>query len=363
MCAYHGDGDGVRPESESPASGGDGQVQNDDIRIDNDAEGVEAAKSQSKEVNEVAVAIEEEFPAVSSKALEPSEERSSWLRQLDWRLVFYGVVTCCYFVYRNQAPSMFTPAAFRFSWNDAWGLLFLAAFVVTRRASCLVYAINPVRNLIMVAAQSLVPNWQESRVNPEFYRNIASACIQLSCALLMKLLVKPQPIGAGTAFAERTPCCDEKKPRLQRYSRHLMTALLGITAVGAIALAARKQTDEFADWLSEDHGLKILMSLVLGISEEVTWRDVYMADNNNCLQAFTWGMNHLVAGEGMSNPWLYGAVSGGYAFALGVTEYRAVRFLNHAAVEYFVIDNLVKPEGHPVWDAANLARRLFETLA
>eukprot|EP00434_Breviolum_minutum_P003172 symbB.v1.2.002791.t1/scaffold150.1/size295742/10 len=111
------------------------------------------------------------------------------------------------------------------------------------------------------------------------------------------------------------------KSCLKKWLKRFVNLLLVTTGVAAVAIALEKQTDHFRTLHTEDHGWKIIFSVLLGMAEEVTWRTVYMADNNNSIQALTWGINHIVAGTGMKNPWLYGLVSGSYAFCLGVTPY------------------------------------------
>mmetsp|Transcript_4877 Transcript_4877/g.8706 ORF Transcript_4877/g.8706 Transcript_4877/m.8706 type:complete len:340 (-) Transcript_4877:327-1346(-) len=269
---------------------------------------------------------------------------------------WYAFVTICYWFYRSQAPSMFTPDIFYVRLQDAVALLFVVSFAFTRKASYLVYAINPVRNCLMVALQEAIPSLQHKKVGPEFYRNIASALTQLSCAMLIYYLVKPQPIGTGTLLQEKLHCMGTDFEDKRASAKKAVTFLLTLTGLITVVLALQKQSRDFTDFDIENHGWKILFSLALGAGEEVTWRDVYMADNNNSIQAFTWGVNHVVAGVGMSNPWLYGLVSGGYAFTLGITDHRVARCLHHAAVEYFVIDNLIKPAGHDTWLAESVRR-------
>ena len=60
----------------------------------------------------------------------------------------------------------------------------------------------------------------------------------------------------------------------------------------------KKMTSTPSGYRLKDHGWKIILSIVplslssafgtralrLGIAEEVTWRSVYMADNNNSIQ-------------------------------------------------------------------------------
>ncbi|CAE7223168.1 unnamed protein product [Symbiodinium natans] len=270
-------------------------------------------------------------------------------------------MTVVYFVYRSQELSIFTPHAYELQPSDAIGLLFVASFLVARKPSYLIYAINPFRNVILVGLQEVFPILSETRPNPEYYRNIASATVQLLCGLAILAFTTPQPIGTGTSWALQVwglgfrallRLCQSFAPA----GAKTVNTLLLLTAVAATVSALEKQSESFTNFMSEDHGLKIIFSVLLGISEEVSWREVYMADNNNSLQAFTWGMNHVVAGTGMDNPLVYGLVSGGYAFLLGATDFRSLRYFHHAAVEYFVIDNLVRPEGHEIWLTMSVRR-------
>ena len=109
-----------------------------------------------------------------------------------------------------------------------------------------------------------------------------------------------------------------------------------------MVLACVQHTDGLTG-AGADHGYKLLLALLLGVSEEVSWREAFLEDTSNFSQAFVWGVNHLVVGEGMSNPWLYGFVAFIYAYLLGVSRLRAVRYANHSAIEYLIMDNLVKP--------------------
>ncbi|CAJ1340328.1 unnamed protein product [Effrenium voratum] len=266
-----------------------------------------------------------------------------------------------YFVYRSQEPSIFTPMAFELRWADLTGLLFVLSFAVTRKPSYLIFAINPWRNVILVGLQGLFPILRETQTNPEYYRNILSASVQLLSGLCILAFTKPQPIGLGTIWQKQVPCfeiecLETRKSCLEKWTQRVVNFLLVVSGILATALALEKQSAGFSDFMSEDHGWKIIMSVVLGISEEVSWRQVFMADNNNTLQAWVWGMNHVVAGTGMDDPLTYGLVSGAYAFLLGISRFISLRYFHHAAVEYFVIDNLVKPEGHPIWLAQSLRR-------
>jgi len=305
---------------------------------------------------------------VESVKKEP--ETSAEPQQLKDRLAmgWYLATTVVYFVYRSQELSIFTPHAYTVRPIDAIAcLLFVGSFLVTRKPSYLIYAINPFRNVVLVALQEMFPLLSETRVNPEYYRNIASASVQLLCGLAILAFTKPQPIGSGKSWALQVPCLDaacclQHRSRWKKGVACTVNILLLVTAIAATAIALEKQSEGFTNFMSEDHGLKIMFSVLLGISEEVSWREVYMADNNNSLQAFTWGMNHVVAGTGMDNPLVYGLVSGSYAFLLGITDFRSLRYFHHAAVEYFVFDNLVKPEGHEIWLTMSV-RRLYGVFA
>lgn len=265
-------------------------------------------------------------------------------------MAWYVLMTLLYFVYRSQEKSIFTPEAFQLRWHDLVGVLFLLSFLLLRKPSYLVYAINPFRNVVLVAFQLFFPRLRDPETNPEYYRNILSASIQLCTATAIWWCTTPQPIGSGTCWKAEMPCLEKsRRSCLKKWLKRFVNLLLVTTGVAAVAIALEKQTDHFRTLHTEDHGWKIIFSVLLGMAEEVTWRTVYMADNNNSIQALTWGINHIVAGTGMKNPWLYGLVSGSYAFCLGVTPYVTLRSFHHSAVEYFVIDNLVKPEGHPIW--------------
>mmetsp|Transcript_37763 Transcript_37763/g.85177 ORF Transcript_37763/g.85177 Transcript_37763/m.85177 type:complete len:366 (+) Transcript_37763:1-1098(+) len=254
--------------------------------------------------------------------------------------VTYAIVSCGYFVYRSRGSPTFTHHAFRLKPNDAWGILFAIMFGITRRASYLVYAINPFRNLVLVALQEMFTNLQVEETGPEFWRDIISTVVQLSSALLIKRLVAPKPIGLGTQVTRAMPFASDFAHRLLSL---IFTAVFVISALVMVFLGAKQHTDDFANYgFSDFHGRKIVLAVLLGTSEEVTWREAYLDDNNNFLQAFTWGMNHLVVGEGMDNPFVYGLVSFLYAFVLGLSEYRLARYSNHSAIEYLIMDNLVK---------------------
>eukprot|EP00439_Symbiodinium_sp_Y106_P077301 s767_g16.t1 len=290
-------------------------------------------------------------------------ETSAEPQQLKDRLAmgWYLATTVVYFVYRSQELSIFTPHAYTVRPIDAIAcLLFVGSFLPR---SYLIYAINPFRNVVLVALQEMFPLLSETRVNPEYYRNIASASVQLLCGLAILAFTKPQPIGSGKSWALQVPCLDaacclQHRSRWKKGVACTVNILLLVTAIAATAIALESLTcfpfqahvrysgtaarvslngtmTTLQGW---DHGLKIIFSVLLGISEEVSWREVYMADNNNSLQAFTWGMNHVVAGTGMDNPLVYGLVSGSYAFLLGITDFRSLRYFHHAAVEYFVIE-------------------------
>lgn len=286
--------------------------------------------------------------------VEPSTQEKVPETSRKQKEVWYVLMTMLYFVYRSQEESIFTPKAFSLRWNDLVGLIFIVSFLLTRKPSYLVYAINPFRNVVMILLQTIWPRMKAEETNPEYYRNISSASIQLCSACAIWFLTTPQPIGVGTRWALEMPCLDTSCLRgrmscLKKWLTRVVNFLLIATGIAAVLMALEKQTHGFHSLHTEDHGWKIILSVVLGVAEEGTWRNVYMADNNNSMQAFTWGVNHIVAGTGMNNPWVYGVVSGSYAFCLGVTPYVTLRFFHHAAVEYFVIDNLVKPEGHPIW--------------
>lgn len=316
---------------------------------------VEHSVNEVNEITEVQVKIEDPEPAKDPKEdeVEVATERE-WTFRKKLLMAWYLAMTVVYFVYRSQEISIFTPAAFELRWQDSAGLLFALSFLMTRKPSYLIYAINPFRNVLLVMLQAIFPELSERRTNPEYYRNICSASIQLCCGCAIWFFTTPQPIGDGTSWALQMPCLDgpclrERRPCFQKWFIRVVNSLLLLTGIAATVIALEEQTDSFRTLHTEDHGWKIILSIVLGISEEVSWRSVYMADNNNSIQAFTWGMNHVVAGTGIDNPWVYGIVSAAYAFLLGVSPSVGLRCFNHAAVEYFVIDNLVKPEGHPIW--------------
>ena len=122
-----------------------------------------------------------------------------------------------------------------------------------------------------------------------------------------------------------------------------LTVIFVLAGVVLFGISLDKHTAHFTSW-GAYHGYKILLAIPLGISEEVSWREAHLEDTNNLYQALVWGLNHLVVGEGMSSPWLYGFITLVFAFALGLVpkKFRAARYWVHVMIEYFVMDNLVR---------------------
>ena len=369
-------------------------------------------------------------------------------RSLTAQRIVWLIVSTCYFLYRARGKPTFTLEAFSIGENDLWAILFVVAFVSTRRRMYLVYAINPLRNLLLLAMQAATIDpprinssaFTEEAPEAEFKRDIASAAIQLGSGLV---------IACGLAAHAKNICIDWSSPTLgstlpgwccvvcrrcqghhghmpleqeQQHHHHQQqqqqqekeeeqddkrlaapaalpqdddddeidpedparaiggrggagdrqSLLLGVwlrvgaslstcwgktkfavavilllQTVGLTLFAMNTHTCGFSSLTTRNHGYKVVLSILLGVSEEVSWREAYMGDSDNLLQAFVWGMNHLVVGEGMSSPVLYGLVSFLYAFILGMCDSKVIRYGSHAAIEYFVISNLVKESPLP----------------
>lgn len=301
----------------------------------------------------------------STSSGEGSVEKESKKKWRDWpsrrlsigegqeMLLFFLFGIPLYEFYRSRGAPTFELTPFSLSYNDLFGLSFLLLFLLTRRPSYLVFAINPARNGLLKALQASVPHLRLEEVNPEFYRNIVSSSFQLLSAFAIAMLATPRPIAFKFLLGREAQinCVPSKgEGRFASVCENsaknrfgiIVAALLVSAGVGCTVYALIRHTDNFTDWLSEDHGLKIILALLLGVSEEVTWREACMNDTNNLVQAAIWGLNHFVVGEGMDDPLVYGIATFGYAWALGVCPYRLPRYFSHVAIEYLVMDNLVQ---------------------
>ena len=269
-----------------------------------------------------------------------SREKNVLIKVLSTHAVLI-VSTCVYFVYRARGSPTFTKEPFQVKPNDAFGLFFLAAFLFTKRGVHLIYAINPARNVFLLAIQTIFPSLSASGIaEVEFQRDVVSAAFQLSFAYSVLTFVRLCPIGKeGSQIRKAVPFASTRaNVILDRF----FTALFFVSSGILFFLGLRNHTENFTQ-LGKNHGYKILLSILLGISEEVTWREATLRDTNNTIQAIIWGVNHLVVGEGMNSPVLYGVVSFVYAFALGASQLKSARYANHVGIEYFIMDNLIKP--------------------
>ena len=110
----------------------------------------------------------------------------------------FFAVTALYVFYRSQgSPTFCSPTCdpFSLSLNDFWGLLFVATFLATGKRFYLVYAINPLRNLVLVALQAAIPELAVSSPLAEFQRDIVSAFLQLGLGLCIVFALPSRPIS------------------------------------------------------------------------------------------------------------------------------------------------------------------------
>ena len=125
------------------------------------SEALSVASSAPPETDSVQLEIEakaetSDSPPPGPSGLSSKKALTKYLGKLvelenNWHL-FFAVICSCYFVYRSQGKPTFTTAPFSVGLNDAWGVLFLAAFAVTRRRTYLVFLINPLRNVLLLLA-------------------------------------------------------------------------------------------------------------------------------------------------------------------------------------------------------------------
>ena len=83
----------------------------------------------------------------------------------------------------------------------------------------MVYAINPFRTLLLVLFQALIPELIREETNPEYYRNILSASIQLLSATLIwrlrsseRLKEACRTLERGVSFAQMSQKASFKDP-------------------------------------------------------------------------------------------------------------------------------------------------------
>lgn len=263
----------------------------------------------------------------------------------DERFFIFGFATVAYLWYRSQAAATFDLNPFCLQWNDLWGLLFIACFVWTRRATYLIYSVNPIRDLILVAIQWQNPSMASRDYQTELYRDIISAVVQLSIGLLVLHKVRKQPIGKGTKWADLIPGYPDTEAVSSTRRLTFMVIILALSTPFIFFVGAEiiRYDLYLSDSKLSEVMLKLCMAVPLGMSEEVSWREVVLRDSNNSLAAVIWGLDHLVAGEGeISNPYLYGIAAVSYAFTMGfIRLYKIPRYFNHASVEFIALQSLI----------------------
>ena len=252
----------------------------------------------------------------------------------------FSAVTVAYFVYRSQGAPTFTLEPFTVRANDLYGALFFAAFVLTRRRAYLVYAINPMRNGVLVCLQYASPGGAlaTETVQSEFWRDVLSAAFQMLCGGIIAYSLLARPFAPTLRHLLDTGSAAPTK-HTPAHKRNV-DFLLYFQAGACFCYALSQHTTGFTVYDSLIWW-KFLLAVVLGVAEEITWREAFMADTSWTLQAFVWGVNHLVVGEGMSSPWLYGLLAALYAMVLGSTEDRYARYASHIAIEFVVMDRLI----------------------
>ena len=271
---------------------------------------------------------------------DPPKELSYWRKMERWHTSL-AVSSIVYFVYRSQGSPTFTKYPFEVKPNDMFGLFFIFMFLLTKKATHLIFAINPARNVFMVLLQSIFRRLDISgETTEEYIRDVISAAFQLTLAYSIRRFCVLRKIGKNTGWEHRVPYASA---HLNKTADKIISFILCASAIVLVVLSLKKHTENFTSLGQPYHGFKVALAVLLGISEEVTWREACLDDSNNAAQSFIWGMNHLVVGEGMDNPFVYGFVSLVYAFALGVCKTRWMRYLHHASIEYFIMDNLISP--------------------
>ena len=243
-----------------------------------------------------------------------------------------------YLWYRSNSLATFDETPFLLQLNDIWGLVFLLAFAVTRRVTYLIYAINPIRDLVLASAEYVVPALAARDWNEEMARDILPAWLQHGIGLASLHYIRKQPIGRGTELGKLVPFADSDGPAVRNVTFWLLVVALSTPAIFVCVLAyVGDITARNMVWYRII--LKLCLSIPLGMSEEICWREVVLLDTNNVIQTLVWGIDHVVSGEGYPlNKYLYGVVACTYGFALGVMHhYRLPRFFNHTMVEFLCI--------------------------
>jgi len=257
---------------------------------------------------------------------------------LQVRSNLFVFATMVYLYYRSIAKPTFDLNPFCVDPSGALGLVFIACFAATRRRTYLIYAVNPFRDVVLSAMQWIDPSLALRDERAELIRDTISALLQLACGLVALLYVVPQPMGRGTRWRRLVPFLEA-----EGRSQKVLTRILVITAmIGPIVMFVVGHEMGYLNITDNYMALKIAMVIPLGMSEEISWREVVLQDTNNAIAALVWGTDHLVGGEGMSNPYLYGLVAVIYGFLLGIlSPYRFPRYFSHASVEFVMMNSLI----------------------
>lgn len=285
--------------------------------------------------------------------MSPSERQSKIQKAFNkpGQKVLFGAATLAYLWYRsmesphftlNQINSFRSVESLNYTLNigpvDIAALsAFSLAMFIHPRAGYAVYAINPARNVFVDALEHAFPHLRNETVDAEYDRNIISASFQAALALVTDYVFRGASSNNFVDDITLNVLDEEQKIKF----KNILTVVMNTVSAGIWAGGIYKNWgDNAATQLR-----KVLLAGTLGTSEEIMWRQAYLADTSNIWQALIWGATHGVSGEGpINSPVLYTLLTFAYALLLGWTDSKLTRYLNHAGVEYLIMDNLIQED-------------------